>query len=180
MNGCSVEGCTRKHEARGLCKVHYNQAVREKKIELYEKRGRPRIYTDEERKEIALKKAKESYYKRKGYEKGEKPVKDRKNNHPSYTMYSNAKKRAKDKKLPFDLDLEDIEIPLVCPLLGIEIKKGDGWYTDNSPTLDRKIPELGYVKGNVWVVSMRANRLKQDASVEEIEVLLTNLKKELS
>jgi hypothetical protein len=40
---------------------------------------------------------------------------------------------------------------------------------DASPELDRIVPSLGYVKGNVLVVSRRANRIKTDATVEELQ-----------
>jgi len=43
---------------------------------------------------------------------------------------------------------------------------------DNSPSLDKLIPELGYVKGNITVMSVRANRIKNDATRQEIELLL--------
>jgi hypothetical protein len=42
---------------------------------------------------------------------------------------------------------------------------------DNLPTLDRVDPVCGYVPGNVWVISWRANRLKQDASLDELRML---------
>jgi hypothetical protein len=38
-------------------------------------------------------------------------------------------------------------------------------------------PEKGYIKGNVWVISNRANTLKNDASLQELELLVENLKK---
>ena len=94
--------------------------------------------------------------------------------HPEQAMLRNmlgaAKRTTKRRNLPFNLESSDIEIPAVCPVLGIEIRKtlGVGKRTDNSPSLDRIIPERGYVKGNVIVVSWRANRLKQDASIEEL------------
>lgn len=142
--------------------------------------GRPRKYTDEQRKELNRQRVKDRYYKKKGYKQGERPLKERRDRHPSYNMFINAKKRAKELVLPFNLDLEDILIPTVCPLLGITIEKGVGTYTDNSPTLDRIFPHLGYVKGNVWVVSMRANRIKQDASLEELFILCKNLMNKLT
>jgi hypothetical protein len=43
---------------------------------------------------------------------------------------------------------------------------------DNQPSLDRVIPALGYVPGNVRVISFRANRLKQDATAEEVAAIL--------
>lgn len=79
-----------------------------------------------------------------------------------------AKGRAKTKGLPFDISESDIRIPSVCPVLGIPLFKGTGKLTDNSPTLDRIDSTGGYTKGNVLVVSARANRIKSDATIEEL------------
>ena len=57
-------------------------------------------------------------------------------------------------------------IPDVCPVLGIPLDqdpKGKGERSDNSPSLDKFIPSLGYVKGNIHIISWRANHLKNDA-----------------
>lgn len=73
--------------------------------------------------------------------------------------------------IPFDLSVDDIIIPDHCPILGIELEfgKSDGEkWRDNSPSIDRIIPSLGYVKGNVLVISYRANRIKNDATIEEL------------
>ena len=156
---------------RGLKTKHTDQG---------RKVGRPRIYTDEQRKEKSRESTRKYYYNTVGYVKGERPPKDLKHKHPSYNMYANAKRRAKKNDLDFDLDVQDILIPEFCPILGIKIEKGDGWYTDNSPTLDRIIPELGYIKSNVWVISMRANRLKQDATLEELEKIYLAVKAKLN
>lgn len=61
-------------------------------------------------------------------------------------------------------------VPPCCPVLGIPLvrRKGRG-VADHSPTLDRLIPAKGYVRGNVMVISMRANRIKSDATLEELE-----------
>jgi len=93
-----------------------------------------------------------------------------------YRILTRAKSRAKQKNIPFNLTLEDIEVPETCPLLGIPIeiqpKKG---YHPNSPSLDKIIPEKGYIKGNVWVISNRANTLKNDATLQELKTLVENL-----
>ena len=49
------------------------------------------------------------------------------------------KKRAKEGDLPFNIDIEDIEIPEICPVLGISLKVniGGNRMSDNSPTLDK-------------------------------------------
>lgn len=81
--------------------------------------------------------------------------------------------RAKTSGVPFDLTLEDLVIPSECPALGIPLNSHWGGATrddvkDNCPSVDRIIPSLGYVKGNTQVISYRANRIKTDASKEEI------------
>lgn len=93
---------------------------------------------------------------------------------PECFVLHNIKTRAKRQGVPFDLSAEDIETPEFCPVLGIRLERStnpNGGVTDCSPTVDRLIPELGYVKGNVIVVSHKANRIKNDATVEELEAV---------
>ena len=79
----------------------------------------------------------------------------------------------KDKNLVFDLHYEDIQIPNICPVLRIPlIPSLDGTHNDTSPSLDRRIPYLGYTKGNVTVISMKANRIKTDANSNELKAVL--------
>ena len=93
-------------------------------------------------------------------------------------MWSRAKYRAKQKGLEFTIEQDDITIPETCPLLGIPLicHRGKGSQQGNSPSLDRIDPTKGYIKGNVWVISNRANTLKNDASLQELELLVENLK----
>jgi hypothetical protein len=63
---------------------------------------------------------------------------------------------------------EDIVIPDTCPLLGTPME---------SPSLDRIDSTKGYVKGNVWVISNRANTLKNDATLTELKTLVENLQR---
>lgn len=88
------------------------------------------------------------------------------------------KSRAKRSKIPFNLDVSDLEPPSHCPVLGLELftKPGLGTNQHNSPSVDRINPTLGYTKGNVRIISMRANLLKSDATVEELEKVLEDLK----
>lgn len=88
-----------------------------------------------------------------------------------YHMWRGARTRARREGLPFNLTQYDIEIPEVCPALGLPLAKGDGKIAPNSPTLDRLRPEAGYVKGNVSVISSLANRIKQNATVEQVEAV---------
>ena len=70
--------------------------------------------------------------------------------------------------IPFDITFEDVTIPERCPVLGIKLQQTAGRRGDCSPTLARLVPSLGYVKGNVIVTSWRANRLKSDASADDM------------
>ena len=93
-----------------------------------------------------------------------------------YALWSAAKERSVKFKRPFDIEVSDIVIPETCPVLGIPLFKGVGKQTRNSPTLDRIDTTKGYVKGNVAVISLRANSLKQDATVEMLEKLIAYMK----
>ncbi len=92
-----------------------------------------------------------------------------------YVMHRNALWRSRAKNLPFDIEKTDIVVPEVCPVLGIKLEKAYGRMADNSPSLDRVRPELGYVKGNVRVISQRANRLKCDATAAELKLVYEDL-----
>lgn len=87
---------------------------------------------------------------------------------PRRFLLQSAKHRAKSTGVPFDLDLDDIAIPMFCPVLGIQLQIAEGYQRNASPSLDRIRPELGYVKENVVVVSWKANRIKVDATPEEL------------
>jgi hypothetical protein len=90
-------------------------------------------------------------------------------------MLDRSKTRAKKKGLEHNITIDDIVIPDMCPLLGIPIFQGSGRVCANSPTLDRISSAKGYVKGNVWVVSYRANTIKSDATFEELIQIGRNL-----
>jgi uncharacterized protein YfkK (UPF0435 family) len=92
-------------------------------------------------------------------------------------MLGEAKMRAKAKGLPFNLELSDIIIPEVCPVLGIPIRGAADRFDYQSASLDRLIPKLGYVKGNVNVISMRANTVKNNSTYEELEQVYRWVKK---
>ena len=96
-----------------------------------------------------------------------------------WVLWYNARRRAKAKSVPFSLALEDVVIPTRCPLLDIPILRGVRETLQGSPTLDRKIPALGYTRENAWVISHRANTIKNSASAAELELIATNLRKAL-
>jgi hypothetical protein len=86
-------------------------------------------------------------------------------------MVRAAKARAASVGIPFRLTPDDIQIPQVCPVLGIPLIVGQSQATDNSPSLDRVVPLLGYVPGNVLVMSNRANRIKNNATIPELRMV---------
>ena len=96
-----------------------------------------------------------------------------------YRILCNTKKRAKQKGINFELKIEDIpKIPKYCSVLKIEIKENKvSSPLDSSPSLDRINPKLGYVKGNVRIISNRANRIKSDATLKELRLILKDAKK---
>jgi hypothetical protein len=84
-------------------------------------------------------------------------------------MLRAAQKRADARGLAFALTLADIAIPSTCPVLGIAIDRSAGAAAAGSPSLDRIDNGKGYVRGNVAVISLRANQLKRDGTAEEHE-----------
>ena len=98
----------------------------------------------------------------------------RKRERPETFLLTWAKYRAKTKGIKFNLDIEDIKIPKRCPVLGIELKPGKRG-NPSSPSLDRHNNARGYVKGNVFVISRRANVLKGDGTLREFKKLIRYL-----
>lgn len=79
------------------------------------------------------------------------------------TKKANTKKAGKQ----WTVDFGDLEFPTHCPVLGIELNYFNEVICDNSPSFDCVIPERGYVKGNVCIISQRANRIKNDGTAQE-------------
>jgi hypothetical protein len=101
--------------------------------------------------------------------------------HPGRTLWRAAKERARKQNIPFSILQEDVIIPAFCPILKIPLKVRDGTGPGpGSPSIDRIIPALGYVPGNIAVVSHRANQIKSNATLEEIILLKEWAEKEIS
>jgi hypothetical protein len=92
------------------------------------------------------------------------------NRKKSYSMWYDAKVRSKH--IEFNITKKDIVFTKKCPLLGIDISYNNKKIADNSPSLDRIDNNKGYVKGNVWIVSLKANRIKNNATKEELEKVI--------
>lgn len=107
-------------------------------------------------------------------------------NNPKYLNYcelnyekwllSNAKRAEKDRGIPCNLELSDIVIPEKCPYLGIPLTtiRGGG-QLDTNASIDKIDPTLGYIKGNVQIISRKANRMKNNASIKELLIFAENV-----
>jgi len=83
--------------------------------------------------------------------------------------FTRKRQNCKAMGIPFELEFQDIFWPTHCPILGMQLDYygESGFRLENSPSFDKINPKLGYVKGNVQIVSWRANRIKNDGTAEE-------------
>lgn len=96
-----------------------------------------------------------------------------KKKHPEFQLWINAKARAKKKNLPFSIKWKEIVIPEFCPVLGVKLEKSTNRKMQMaSPSLDRMVPELGYIPSNIAVISCKANAMKSNGSLEEHKKLV--------
>ena len=96
---------------------------------------------------------------------------------PLKYLYSLAKRRAKRKGQNFSISISDLgDIPKTCPLLGIKI---DSYSEEQKyhPSIDRIDSNKGYIKGNVMIISHRANMLKNNADSDELFSIAINMQK---
>ena len=121
-----------------------------------------------------------TYGQREGVKKKHAKVeKDKRRRNPIPYMLYNIKKRAEEKGLEFNLTAEDLQIPTVCPVLGIPIRIGRNsrGFSDNSPSVDRINPSRGYTKDNICIISWRANRIKYNSTYEELQKVLAYMER---
>lgn len=86
-------------------------------------------------------------------------------------LWSQLKNSAKQRNIPFELkptDIDDIGIPITCPILEIPIHFHRQKVQDDSISFDRIDSTKGYTADNLLVISYRANRLKSDATLDEL------------
>ena len=101
---------------------------------------------------------------------------------PRIRLRGSAKERAIYKGIVFDIpSYKDLpRVPDYCPILKISLYVGDSVSTDNSPTLDRIDNTKGYIKGNIQIISRKANQMKSNANLKEIKMLYNFMKKQKS
>lgn len=122
-----------------------------------------------EQKEASIKRANAYYQKNRPKILARERASRRKN--VAAQLLLGAKGRARKNGLEFDLILEDITVPEFCPVLGMRLFVGDGRAHGSSPTIDRINSNLGYTRGNIIVVSQKANTIKSNATPEEIRMV---------
>ena len=79
---------------------------------------------------------------------------------PSKYMLTRIRNSARDRGLDFNLELEDLVVPEVCPILGLPFDYDSPHYT---PSVDRLDNNKGYIKGNIVIMTTLANRMKFQA-----------------
>lgn len=102
-------------------------------------------------------------------------------------LCARARLRGRKNGLEATIMAADLEWPTHCPVLGIELDypvrsgmRKNRVVQANWPSLDRFDNAMGYVRGNVFVISYRANTLKNSAKLEEIEAIVNYMKDRLS
>lgn len=101
-------------------------------------------------------------------------------NNKIVSQFCRIRDKCKKKKIPFDINIDYVRdiFPkdMICPVLNLKMEWGD---KDRriSPSIDRFIPELGYVKGNIRIVSNISNTIKSDRNFQIIEKIYFDFKK---
>ena len=149
-------------------RAEYNRQYREKRREVLAAKERERYASGG--------KERQKVYRQANLDQYAMYQRNRRMAFPKETLVDQARYRAKRDGLPFNISVETLTWPTHCPVLGIELDyhcmhAGERKIQPGSPTLDRKVNAAGYVIGNVFVISHRANRMKQDASPAELAAI---------
>jgi len=102
-------------------------------------------------------------------------IRRRRKENPARFLHTQLKHRAKVRGQLFTIKITDLlPLPEYCPVLGIPINYGHlKLGRDHRPSIDRRDNSKGYVPGNVAVMSWRANRTKNDASLDELRSVVS-------
>ena len=121
--------------------------------------------------------AQKKYYEKNKIERTKQHYQYMQNN-PIYYIWSRSKNNAKTKGLEFTIEQKDIQIPTHCPYLNIKLtlELGKGRVESNM-SLDRIDSTKGYIKDNIQVISDLANRMKQNATIEQLKTFAKNIDK---
>lgn len=168
---CSAPGCLRLLHCRGMCALHYRRTSRGVPIDKpLPVRFVSRVCSVEgcsnKKHSLGMCSTHHTRFKRWGDPHRSTRHFWKATEHKG--LWHGAKARAKRDNLPFDITPESIVVPERCPVLGIPLIRGVNIFTDNSPTVDKIYPAKGYVMGNIHVISYLANRIKTNATPEQI------------
>jgi hypothetical protein len=115
------------------------------------------------------------------YQRNKESVKERskqwRRNNPIKRLLIHAKQRSREMGWEFTATAEELVVPEFCPALGLKLEWSAGYRADNSPSLDRIDSRFGYVKGNVHIISWRANNVKNNATADELLAIGTYMKR---
>lgn len=111
-------------------------------------------------------------YRQNNREKISKYKRDYRRANSLLSLISSAKDRAKVRGLEVTITVDDVCVPSHCPVLGIPLFRSKGQPGPNSPTIDRIDNTRGYVPGNIMVISLRANIIKRDATIDELKAIV--------
>jgi hypothetical protein len=128
-------------------------------------------YKDKEKAKEAKRK-----YRENNPEKCREASRKSRENNVEYRLFHASEGNAKKEGREHYITIEDIIIPTHCPYLGVELTNilGQG-RVDTNPSLDRINNSKGYIKGNIRVISWRANRLKNNLTEEELIKFATSV-----
>lgn len=148
----------REHHARGLCDICYDRFLYRRDADKYTK--------------------KHLEWSRKNREHLAKYRKKHKAKDPLSYVLGSIKKRAKDNNYEFNLTVEDLREKWtdICPVFNIKMYF-HSVRQDNSFSVDRIDSSRGYTKDNICIISCRANQLKSNGTIEELEKVLIYMKK---
>lgn len=94
--------------------------------------------------------------------------------HWSETKIREIGERSKKRGIPFNLEVSDLlPLPQFCSVFGILLDYKSGTNRRSWASVDRIKPKLGYVKGNIRIISLAANMAKFDGDGDVIESYLT-------
>ena len=101
-----------------------------------------------------------------------------------FRQFHHRRQEAEKENIPFTINFDELDRPEFCPVLGVKLNYACSTGTDgkqqrdpNKASIDKVIPELGYIPGNVFVISWRANKLKSNMSINELEKILDYMKR---
>ena len=87
-------------------------------------------------------------------------------------LLRSARNRSKRKNVECIISIEDVIITDLCPVYGVPMIRN----TQYAPTLDRIDNTKGYTKGNVCVISRKANILKSFSTIDDLEKIIAYIK----